>query len=115
MKRKNIFWAALCAALVLGCAVCLLLRNRGGTVAVVYSNGEPVCEIDLSAVEEPYEFTVENEWGYNIIRVEKNGIGVCASDCPEQTCVNQGLIHDSLLPVICLPHRLVIKIEEPDG
>ena len=115
MKRKNILWAVLCAGIVLVCAGWILLRGGGGTIAVVYSDGEPVCEIDLSAVDEPYEFTVESEWGYNIIHVEKDGIGVRASDCPEQTCVNQGLIHDSMLPVICLPHRLVIKIEEPDA
>ena len=34
--------------------------------------------------------------------------------CPDKICVQQGFLHDSRLPVTCLPNRIVITLE-PSG
>lgn len=79
--------------------------------AQIYQDGELLRTIDLNAVAVPYEFTIECDDGINTIYVEHGAISVKFADCPDQICVNQGSISDSLVPIICLPHRLVIKIQ----
>lgn len=112
MKRKTVFWIVLFALLaVMGAGVYQFYG--GGTVAVIYVDGEEYDTVDLSAVAAPYEFTVETEYGWNTIRVSHGAIEVAEADCPGNDCVHQGTITDGVIPIVCLPHRLVIQIEEP--
>ena len=34
------------------------------------------------------------------------------ADCPDQICVSRGLIQKSGQSIVCLPHRLVIRLEQ---
>ena len=94
------------------CAAFVLLRPAGtGVVARITLDGELVEEIDLSAVTEPYTFTLEGPGGFtNTIQVEHGRIRVLEAGCPDQVCVNQGYISDGTVPIVCLPNRLVIEI-----
>ena len=113
MKQKPIFWIVLFALLVAACLGWYMLRGGGeAKIAGVYVDGELVRTIDLTAVTIPYEITIETEYGYNLLRVSHGAIEVAEADCSEQVCVNQGTITDSLIPIVCLPHHLVIQIEE---
>lgn len=114
MKQKTLFWALLLgAAAVLAAGVYILRPGGSGTMANIYVDGELVEAVDLSAVAVPYEFTVETEYGYNTVRVSSGAIEVAEADCDEQVCVNQGTITDGFIPITCLPHHMVIQIEEP--
>lgn len=113
MKRKTLFWAILLAAVAAASAGVYLLLPAGGTAAKVYVDGELYKTIDLSAVAAPYEETVETDYGVNVLRISHGAIEVVRADCDEQVCVSQGAITDSLVPIVCLPHHLVIEIEEP--
>lgn len=119
MLKKSWFWAVLFAALfVLGGGAYILLRGTGhpGRTACIYVDGELARRIDLGAVALPYDFVVETKWGYNTVHVERGGVRVSEADCPDQICVLQGKITgDDLLPIVCLPHRLVIEIEGTRG
>lgn len=90
----------------------MLLRgvDTGGRMARISLDSEVYEEIDLNAVVLPYDITIETELGYNIIHVEHGAISVTEADCPDQICVHQGKITGSMVPIACLPHRLVIEI-----
>lgn len=114
MIYKTKFWIVLFSALfVLGCGAFLLLKSTGaaGTIATVKSDGELLRTIDLDAVAAPFDFTVESEYGTNTVHVERGAISVIEADCPDQICVRQGDITDGAIPIVCMPHRLVIEIE----
>lgn len=83
-----------------------------GTVANIYEDGVCIKSIDLSNVTNAYEFTIETEHGTNVISVEKDKISISEADCTDQVCVNQGWISNSVTPIVCLPHKLVIKLED---
>lgn len=91
-----------------------LLGSAGGKkhVAKVYLDGEMICEIDLSSVNEAYDFTVECDDGYNTIAVRHGGICVSAADCGDGTCIKQGWLEGGLTPIVCMPHRLIIQLED---
>lgn len=111
MKRKTVFWIVLFAALfALGAGLYLL--GGGGSQAVISVDGEVWDTVDLNAVTEAYEFTVETDYGWNTVMVAPGNIRVIDADCPHQDCVKQGFISDGAIPIVCLPHKLVIEIEE---
>lgn len=92
-------------------AVILWYVKAPGVMANIYVNSELVYSVDLSGVDEPYSLTFYGEDSYNIVTVEKGRVCVTQAGCPDQVCVRQGWISDSAAPVVCLPNRLVIRIE----
>lgn len=94
--------------------------------ACIYQNGTLLKTIDLSRISAPYSFTIESpDGGFNTITLRpakdstkvsgENAPGtICISDadCPDRLCVSMGESASSLLPIVCLPHGLVIQIKE---
>jgi hypothetical protein len=89
----------------------LLLNKSTGNHANIYQNGELIEILDLSEINGFYTFTIENEIGMNKIEVENGSIRVSESDCRDASCVRQGWISSGARPIVCLPHRLVIQLE----
>lgn len=94
------------------CWIFLSSRNTSSMTANIYQEGNLIKSIPLDTVTAPYEFTVTGKDGCtNVISVRQNEIGMISADCPDKICVNQGFIHSDLLPITCLPNRLVIRLE----
>ena len=113
MKMTNRVWAALLAAAFALCAAAALLIWRAPgtrTVARISVDGQIVREIDLTAVTGEMSFTVEALGGTNTVTVRPGGICVSEADCPDQVCVRQGWLEGGAVPIVCLPHRLVISL-----
>lgn len=115
MKTKVIV-LLLVAAVAVSAAVLLL---RGGSapspVARITRDGVLLEEIDLDKVDQPRSFTLEDGSGTNTVQVERGRIRVSEADCPDQVCVNRGWISDGTVPIICLPHKLMIEIVGGEG
>lgn len=114
--KSTKFWVILVAALLVVSLAATVLTLRGKTgseTAGIYQNGELIRTIDLSRVSEPYSFLVEGPAGTNTVLVEPGRICVSHADCPDQVCVDQGWISNSVVPIVCLPNRLVIRIGDP--
>lgn len=95
------------------------LRLNGNLVEI-YQNGTLLQKIDLQTVTAPYSFEISNEHGTNTILVAPNQISVADATCPDRLCVKQGPIQRTGYPIVCLPHRLVIRLrsdspQTPDG
>lgn len=90
-------------------------RKAPGMVACVYSDGALIRSVDLNTVTEPFEFSVSTERGENRIRVEPGRICVTDADCRDRICVHAGWLDGSASPIVCLPHRLVIRLEAGSG
>ncbi len=101
--------------LSVGAALWLGGRSASGMVANIYQDGVCIGSIDLSQVAEAETYTVECDTGTNVIRVEPGRICILEADCPDQVCVQAGWLTDSAAPIVCLPHRLVIRLEEKAG
>ena len=93
-------------------AIWLSTGKTGGSIVNVYQDGRCIYSVDLSLVTESYELVIGDETGGNTLRIEPGRICIVRADCPDQTCVNMGWLSRSPAPVVCLPHRLVIQLEE---
>ena len=113
MKKEKI-WLGLIALVLLfslGASYLISQQHQEGKIATITLKGKVVKTIDLEKVEKPYTFKLKTSEGhYNTIAVDKGSIGIIEADCPDQLCVHQGKISDGLKPIVCLPHKLVIRI-----
>jgi hypothetical protein len=82
--------------------------NSSGNYAVVYYENEIIKKIDLSIDS---EYIVKGFNGDVVISVKSNSIAVIEEDSPKHLCSLQGYVNSSLQPIICLPNKIVIKIE----
>ncbi len=113
IKTKT--WVMLLASLLVICtglSLLILYKPVSGSVANIYVDGKCVRSVDLSSVTESSMFVVETPEGKNTVLVEKGKIRIIEADCPDKVCVHTGWISDSAVPICCLPHKLVIRIEK---
>ncbi len=105
------------AAIILGAlSAFLLTRRTDGNVAQIVQDGVVIREIDLSKVTREYSFTVEwEDGGHNVVTVRPGRICVSEADCPDHVCMEQGWLSDQASPIVCMPHRLMIRLKTTDG
>lgn len=113
IKTRTWIIVILLALLLSGGAVLWLhSRSAPGMVANIYQDGVCIRSVDLSRVAAAETYTVESDAGVNVIQIEPGRIRILEADCPDQVCVHAGWLTDSAAPIVCLPHRLVICLEE---
>jgi len=86
-------------------------EDRGNKIAGIYQEGSVIYSIALDSVKKPYFIKIKGERGINTVTVEPGRICVSEADCPDKSCVNCRWISKPGQMVVCLPNRLMIKIE----
>ena len=106
-KRGDIYLIVGCllAALVLG-GLWLLLRRDGGTV-IVEQNGQ---ETARYALGEDRTVRIEGAEGYNLLVIQGGQAWLSEADCPNLLCVKTGKIRYAGQSIVCLPHKLAVRI-----
>ena len=107
-RRKNdlmLLGGCLLAALAL-CGLWLTLR-RGGAVVLVEQDGRKTAQYDLSADR---TVQIEGEKGYNTLVIQGGEVWLSDADCPNLLCVKMGKIRYAGQSIVCLPHRLSVRI-----
>ena len=111
-KRKVICIIAVLCIVFFSLLGMILVNNAGGgSTACVYSDGKLIKTIDLHSAN-GQSFTVRSaDGGYNVITVKDGCISITDADCPDKICVRTAPISDGIQPIVCMPHKLVIRIE----
>lgn len=92
----------------------LVISHHKGdsSIARIYRDQQVVHEVDLDTVTDSYTYRVESEGGhYNVFLIEKGKISCIEADCPDKICVKTGTIDSDMVPITCLPHKVIAKIE----
>lgn len=96
-------------------AILLSKTTAGRYVADIYQNGTLLQSIPLYQVTESYSFEIRGENGCtNVVEVHPGSIAITTANCPDKLCVHQGAVSNSLLPITCLPNRVVIQLRQID-
>lgn len=120
LTKRACLLAGVVLAILISCVLVLVLRRNATEenttyLACIYQDGLLLQTIPLDQVQETYAFSLEaTDGGSNTIEISPGGIAITQADCPDQICVRQGRITNSLLPITCLPHRLVIELRSAD-
>lgn len=87
------------------------LTGDNPTRCVVEIDGEEYAVYNMAELREEKTIEIDNEFGKNTIVLDRYGAEVIFSDCPDKSEVKSGKITQSGQSLICLPHRLTIKLE----
>lgn len=83
-------------------------NNKKVNNAIVYYEDKEILKIDLSKDK---IYTVKGYNGDVRIKVKDKKIKVLKEDSPLHLCSKQGYISKSYESIICLPNKIVIKLE----
>jgi hypothetical protein len=109
MKRYDLaLYAILALIFALSCAYVPLTGRGGGEMTLeVVRDGKTEFRAPLRGVPEILEF--RGPEGYNAISAAK-GVRMVSADCPGGDCLRAGTIKNAGESVICLPHRLTVRL-----
>ena len=89
-----------------------ILKPTDNTMVEIVQNNKVIYTLDLSH-EPDRTFRIEySDDGWNEIKIENGQICVSDADCPDKTCVKTGFLRSETIPVVCLPHKLIIRFCE---
>ena len=118
-RKKAVLLAAVLLVIAILCGIRIYAVSHSSTgngqalYADIYQSGELLETIRLDTGTDEYTFEVPGEGGAsNTVCVRPGSIAIISANCPDQICVHQGFISTSLLPITCLPNRLVIRVRE---
>jgi hypothetical protein len=103
-------WDALLLAglLVAGAILYIIINyaNESGAWVDVVVDGKPAASYKLDVDRE----VRLNFNGHNLLVIKDGTASVTDADCPDKLCVKQRSISKNGETIICLPHRVVVKI-----
>ena len=110
MKKKDIVIIA--AALLLACGLYLVSQVSLGakaSVVVVTVDGQERLRRPL-AMEDSYEIR-QQDGSLNVIAVEGGAVYMKEANCRDGLCIRQGKMKNGAKTIVCLPHKLVVKLD----
>ena len=116
--KSNGFWIFILGGVsVASVVVALILGQVPQSYARIYKDSELTETVNLAAVTGSITITVESSVsaggisGLNVIEAERGRIRMLKADCPDGICKRQGWISGGVMPIVCLPNRVVITLE----
>ncbi len=113
LESMNKYDLILCISVFLVAGILLILTKlpKDGTNAIVYYENKEVLRIDLSINN---TYTVSGYNGDVTLEVKDKKIRVLDEVSPKHLCSKQGYISNSYESIICLPNKIVVKIDNND-
>lgn len=107
-KKDIIFMLGFLIAAVAAYFIIRIYYGEGGEQVGVYIDGKLFASYDIMD-DHRYHIPIGDE--YNELLIEGGEVCVSSSSCKNQVCVNHTAISRNGESIICLPHKLVIRIE----
>ncbi len=106
-KRGDIALIVGCLLAALVCCGLWLLLRKDGAAVIVEQEGRETARYALS---EDRTVRIEGQGGYNLLVIEGGEVYLREADCPTKLCVKTGKIRYAGQSIVCLPHRLAVRI-----
>lgn len=113
MKKGDIILIGVILLIALGLSLFYFFAAKDAVAeeVVIEVNGEIVKTFSLPQ-KQLVEYQVKiDEDDYNLIQILGEKVRVVEATCPEQIDVKQGWIARPGQSLVCLPHKLIVKIE----
>lgn len=110
VKTLLIVMIGILLAAVIGSA--FVLRPADQRMVEIVQDGKVLYQFDLNTAENQ-EITIRSpDGGMNMVEIADGEIRISHADCPDQTCVKTGVLYSESLPIVCLPHKLIVRFCE---
>lgn len=87
-------------------------NRQNGILAEIYLNGKLIKSLSLDT-DANFDLNSDNpEYPLMGFSVENGSIFVSSADCHDKICMNTGKINGGYQTIVCLPNRIVVKIND---
>lgn len=108
MKKKDIILIAIIFAVITQVFLINKYINSGKSNKVeIYVNNKLYKEVPIDKTQ---TIKIEEKGASNIVKIHDNGVEMTSANCPDLVCVKTGFIKNPGESIVCLPHRISIKI-----
>lgn len=114
MKNHKILLFVIFVFLVSVCLSVLILRHSDKQTVEIVQDGAVLYTFDLNGTADRDIRISAPNGGYNLVQIRNGTICIAMADCPDQTCVNMGVLRSNHLPLVCLPHKLIVRFTEDE-
>ncbi len=83
----------------------------GETLVNISVNGEKFESIPLTVSNGNLRREIEGSNGLTVVEIKDRRVRVISSACPDKICIHSGWIDRPGQMLVCLPNRVVVKIE----
>ena len=90
------------------------MKSSDSTFVEVVQDNKVIYTFDLSKEKDRTIRINSPHGGWNDIKIENGTICIDDADCPDHTCVKTGVLRSEQIPIVCLPHRLVIRYADKE-
>ena len=107
--RKRDLLVFLLPVILAGARFLQWLPKSAAPVAVSEQNGKEIRRVALSSIPHPETLVLEGEISVTVL-LEPGKVSIVHSDCPDQICVNTGVLTRPGQSAVCLPARVAVRI-----
>lgn len=114
-------WDKMVTALILGVAILSLVLinvfafSAAPDMVIMEVDGKEYAKYRLGEINSSKSIEINTNYGYNKIEIFSDGVRIAEADCPDQCDVMQGKITKANEYIVCLPHRLVVRLAGGGG
>jgi len=88
---------------------------QSGTKVIVEAGGREVYVFLLKELEPGKRFPIKGPLGNSILEMGENRVRLVDSPCPDHICLARGWIAGPGEMIICMPNKVVVRIEGEKG
>ena len=112
MKKKD-FILIVVVLIVIGSTfgINYFVNNKSAENIEIYVDNELY---KTYSIDDEEEIKIENEKGYNLVKIHDHGVEIIEASCPDKVCVHSGFITKPSESIVCLPNKVHIKITSDD-
>lgn len=108
MKKRDIVLIILVLICIVASFVAnSLLNSSKSAKVVIYLDNKLYKELPI---DEEKTIEIKKNGVLNKIHIHDNGVEMEEANCPDKVCVNTGFIDKSGQSIVCLPHKINVKI-----
>lgn len=121
VKKRILILSIIAGVILISAIMTVVIGSKtgrpvsGAKTALIYSDGELIKKIDLDLSEDTTFLVETKDGGSNLIQIKDHDICVSEATCPNGLCIKQGFAGKTHIPVVCLPNKLVIIVENNTG
>lgn len=115
IRKADIILLIILIIIGVASTIFVVQSKSGGDTVIIESNGKLYGKYSLY---EHHEITVEAQdkaHSHNVVIIDNGKVFVAESSCQNQVCVQHRAINRTGESIICLPNRLVVRIEGKGG
>lgn len=115
IMKKHKFDIIIVISLIFAAAVSWIIINniyqsKGNYIEIIVNEKVK----DTLPLDKDTEYRITEKDFLNVIKIKDGQVYMEEADCPDKLCVKQGKISKNGQAIICLPHKVVVRVVSED-